>query len=1133
MFRARSGSRHGVVLIVVLGVLVVLALLATAFATLQSVERNVSRNYLDTVRARLLAMSGIEVACDRLSSLAERGDLNDASFHFWGKNVTETGIPDWNARLEDAANPSFAYEEEAVQNPYDVNVRPLLFGINGKNLGVSGFMSSGTYARNGDIYRLRVTDCNSMINVNDGMENGERGYVSQNLRRILNNLGDLVGVKIAGDKILQKRPARGYVSRRELEVVLGRDDYERLRAFITVVSWTDSNVANPVPLSPETLSAYPVKYNEQLGIYRYGRSFGAGGNSINLPLRFAPDFADPAGVNHAIMALDELNAQWIEICRRSPVNVNAAPREVLTALMIGLRGVFMVERRKHNPDGSLYAFLNHLPYDNEPAGRRGDEYGYLYATVPFLRADETVADGGIVAARVVEEIIACRTRQKSPGLRAVDYRSVWYGGPFRSWRQWNSFCDGLVTGGLFADDRPIYYEYDPVRASGSPSGSDILIRSSLQAKLASQALADVLKANFNPNLTLNELNPDQNIHTLVDKTDLLSSSTEFCFTPMGVFEIESEGLVIATDGNIDFMSARKGRTVARKKIACSVKVYDAYRESSQADFYLSASRPGAGAVLDQNRTMIVGPEPAVENVAKECRWSGWIQLSTVGGPSGHAGPELSDSMHGHFAPGMALHYHAGGVPNPLRTAGGEYRNNPDRTEGGQPGPYEPTLGPGGRYRLARDWEQLRPPTGADYRAPSDLRHDGAYVERDSALLWENGEDVLDLVGTVAYWIKPSFRPEMTGKPRTYFVLDRYLPGNPARRPQFINGHWFLAAQDSLAGGVSQNENRPPVYSGGPWRPTCFLAGFSCPFGGVGTESLSLNHNAHSDEAKTDLLGHHTWIHAAYHYNMNSNLTRLIINGRIVPPGADHDIRVHPRLTAGVADFAPAPIRIGEPSKTMVENIYGRNWSADSTIDEFYLWKGDRVAEAQSLYSRGRYYLPRRGKEAVFDSRPMPLEFLSQRGLPTASAIRPPGEPGIPPSRPGGTPTVTDARPGIWILGAAWTMYPEWVDERGQAMVWDLQGQDDQRRGNPLQIQVELTFVVNGNGTKHRVKDDLTLGMDEPLRVDRKDQVQYRFVLGVPEAGLDTALLGTPIIDDVTIFYTTGREFLSFESRDIG
>ena len=70
MSTARSSGRRGVILIVVLGVLAVLALLATAFATLQATERHVARNYEDTVRAKLLAMSGVQHAVARLPNTA-------------------------------------------------------------------------------------------------------------------------------------------------------------------------------------------------------------------------------------------------------------------------------------------------------------------------------------------------------------------------------------------------------------------------------------------------------------------------------------------------------------------------------------------------------------------------------------------------------------------------------------------------------------------------------------------------------------------------------------------------------------------------------------------------------------------------------------------------------------------------------------------------------------------------------------------------------------------------------------------------------------------------------------------------------------------------------------------------------
>src|SRR6185369_13248614 len=109
---------------------------------------------------------------------------------------------------------------------------------------------------------------------NDGLENGLEGTTSKNLRRILNNLGDLLGTKGVGDKLIDQRPAGGYYAKRELNAVLGPTVAAKVQPFVTTRAWVDPSVANPVPLSRETLSSYPIKYNEKLGIFRYGRSFG-------------------------------------------------------------------------------------------------------------------------------------------------------------------------------------------------------------------------------------------------------------------------------------------------------------------------------------------------------------------------------------------------------------------------------------------------------------------------------------------------------------------------------------------------------------------------------------------------------------------------------------------------------------------------------------------------------------------------------------------------------------------------------------------------------------------------------------------------------------------------------------------
>ena len=91
----RRPSRRGAILIVVLGVLAVLALLATTFASLQAVERQISRNYLDEVRARLLAQSGVDAAVDRLRSLISTNPFPDPqkpvtrSWIYFGDQVDE------------------------------------------------------------------------------------------------------------------------------------------------------------------------------------------------------------------------------------------------------------------------------------------------------------------------------------------------------------------------------------------------------------------------------------------------------------------------------------------------------------------------------------------------------------------------------------------------------------------------------------------------------------------------------------------------------------------------------------------------------------------------------------------------------------------------------------------------------------------------------------------------------------------------------------------------------------------------------------------------------------------------------------------------------------------------------------
>src|SRR5438105_12088434 len=117
-----SGQRKGAVLIIVLGVLAVLALLATTFATLQATERQVAHNYLDTVRAKLLAQSGVQDAEAKLREYFPFRYFNTVNvkapkpWKYWGQDPTETIEPPVDDKLEFAVNPSFAIEADPARN---------------------------------------------------------------------------------------------------------------------------------------------------------------------------------------------------------------------------------------------------------------------------------------------------------------------------------------------------------------------------------------------------------------------------------------------------------------------------------------------------------------------------------------------------------------------------------------------------------------------------------------------------------------------------------------------------------------------------------------------------------------------------------------------------------------------------------------------------------------------------------------------------------------------------------------------------------------------------------------------------------------------------------------------------------
>ena len=152
-------------------------------------------------------------------------------------------------------------------------------------------METGAYGRHGDIYSLRITDLQGLIHVNDGLEQGPDGSVSQNLKRILNNLGQALSVPSLGDRLIASRPSAGYRTKRELLRAVNGDTrlFEKFKDFVALMAWQDGKVCNPVPLSEAAIGEYPVKYfRGSPALHRYGRGKDADGILLPQPLVFSP-----------------------------------------------------------------------------------------------------------------------------------------------------------------------------------------------------------------------------------------------------------------------------------------------------------------------------------------------------------------------------------------------------------------------------------------------------------------------------------------------------------------------------------------------------------------------------------------------------------------------------------------------------------------------------------------------------------------------------------------------------------------------------------------------------------------------------------------------------------------------------
>jgi hypothetical protein len=1147
----------------------------------------------DTSRAATVAQQGLQSAEATLRAYfpfrAFEAPGVPAAWRFWGADKTETQAPAPGFPVESAVNPSFAVEADG--DPANANVAPRTLVIDGSERGFSGAAGPGTYAANGDQYALKVSDLSGRIYVNDGLEGGSSGSVSQNLKRILNILGAICQVTGLGDLVVASRPAAGYANLQDLVAVVGGEaNFARVRDFLTAHAWVDRNVPNPVPLSSGKLADYPVSYYRgSVPVYRHGSAISgrdARGFDVVPPggLNTCPQVC--AGGNHdhpaiRLYGLDSLNPQWIEIVGRAPVNVNTASREVLVALLTDLRGFFVADRRRNNPRWKGDLFLGFKSVTSlSPSGFEGDEIGFLMETVPIVGPGGT-ASMGISAFAVADEIVACRNRAASASF---NYATVPWAGPFKSWRQFNRFVDNLATpvveggAGVLVDTRTIHLDYQ--EEVDDPTGYGPLVSSEAQRRHAVRALADVLKANFNPNLHLNETNPDENLYLRVDKTDLVVNSTEFCFVPTGHFEVESVGRVVRPrDGATDALASTDNELVGQAKVTAVYRLYDLYRETTQRQFYPGTLAPRAGGMETNNNLSVeIGPEPdngvfpgnlgAVGDPDNE--WDGYVALPTVGGVWHSAGakprntlwrtldqPDASrfnDAMHVHYTLDTDACHH---VVDRREIGGRSYpddsvENYPDKAGGAvvpYGGPYDPTRG---AHRVCRSFR--RPPPGgpdpalAPY-APSDLRIDGVqaerhaapsyYVQKTGSSLWSFSTQ--NASGLVSFWFKPSFFPDLTGKMRKTWDMSRYHDNcgqNVYVWP--FEMVYYPTNYQTGPGGVSENTGPRFWHNNvGQYQPSSFSWGSMqwhsdsvVTIGGTtrghqfGKLTTCLNHVSHPEcvqlnrtnpMTKPSPFQAHKWIHAGFGWTFN---------GTSDASGyALNRMYINGVSSSGASPYIPFTYTYmtGGWSEGY-DRLNGFERHAGGDFNQMRFGGASRITPFAEVAQGG--YRGNSSPDFTFDEiyvwraeadgDPLLPWMLGRYSKPLGA-----GE-GIFTSQ---SIALSPAGPAVRVLGLSWTWFGEGVDPgTGAPTLYDynsplgIAGSDVQPK---VQVSLRDGAMVYGpydDDAFSAVRDG---GGATPVIAD-PSQVRYLAQFRLLSATVGSILLATPVLDDVTLYWDDGR-----------
>ncbi len=390
--------RRGIVLLLVVGVLGVLALLATLFVAMAQLERKASQRRVHATQAFLLARSGIE---DGLARMAAGQDAEFVQNRYAGE--------DWNANgtLDPVEQASESYRSGLLDRdacPLAQAQRPSFWKSGAGGPGLTrvdglGRGRSGALWTDGQ-YSLKILTGGLFVNGGDPAQPAAEGY-NVMLRRMLGILAREVGGAVTqtdGWNLIDRRPSRGWTSFGEIrQRALGGSQakLDALKPYLALEAWTDKRVIAPNAMPPLS-----------------GRSYSSWGD-----LRL--DRIRPGSTSTRAPGFERMPRSGGRVVGRAPVELDWARtrRPVLTALIEGLEGLYLDERTARL-----------IPPTNPPA--------YLFETAPWT----------VYAADPLTDLCGTlRTLTMTPARTQTAVSAILgSAADLSTWQRFHTFCSNLI-----------------------------------------------------------------------------------------------------------------------------------------------------------------------------------------------------------------------------------------------------------------------------------------------------------------------------------------------------------------------------------------------------------------------------------------------------------------------------------------------------------------------------------------------------------------------------------------------------------------------------------------------------------------------------------------------------------------